>query len=133
MSNLVIIKNHTHILKAMLKDKQIISETSSFFSKNNGNKAIDSIMRTVSRLHIRSSHIGIEKQGNCKLTSVQVFELLLLFPFFMVKNALSYSHSGLAGLFNCKKDMFYRFMEQDVIDWRNLVYTLRRRDHQKHY
>jgi hypothetical protein len=71
----------------MPKDRHIISEISSFFSKNDSNKAIDSIMRIVSGLHLRPSLIGIEKQENCKLTSVQVLELLVLFPFFMVKNA----------------------------------------------
>ena len=42
----------------------------------------------------------------------------------MVKNSFQYHHSGLSKLFSCQKDMFYRFMEQDNIDWRKLVYMV---------
>ena len=106
------------ILKAMVKDKHIISEIDSFFSKNDCNRAINCIIGTISRLNLNFSGIGIEKRHNCKLTSLQVLELLLLFPFFMVRNSFQYSHSGLSKLFSCRKDMFYRFLEQDHIDWR---------------
>ena len=82
-------------------------------------------MTTIRHLHLRSSCIGIEKRHNCKLSCLQVLELLLVFPFFMVKNSFQYRHSGLSKLFSCQKDMFYRFMEQDNIDCRKLVYTMR--------
>lgn len=81
-------------------------------------------MTTIRHLHLRSSCIGIEKRHNCKLSCLQVLELLLVFPFFMVKNSFQYHHSGLSKLFSCQKDMFYRFMEQDNIDWRKLVYMV---------
>ena len=108
----------------MVKDKHIISEIDSFFSKNDCNRAINCIIGTISRLNLNFSGIGIEKRHNCKLTSLQVLELLLLFPFFMVRNSFQYSHSGLSKLFSCRKDMFYRFLEQDHIDWRKLVYRM---------
>ena len=108
----------------MVKDKHIISGINGFFHKNDCNKAINSIMTTIRHLNLRSSYIGIEKRPNCKLTCLQVLELLLIFPFFMVKNSFQYHHSGLSKLFSCQKDMFYRFMEQDNIDWRRLVYML---------
>lgn len=81
-------------------------------------------MHLITHLNLRPSHIGFDKHSNCKLTSVEVLELLLLFPFFMIKNAFHYSHSGLSRLFSCEKDMFYRFMEQDHIDWRKLLYVV---------
>ena len=112
------------LLKAMVKDKHIISELNGFFHKNDCNKAVNSIMTTIRHLHLRSSCIGIEKRHNCKLSCLQVLELLLVFPFFMVKNSFQYHHSGLSKLFSCQKDMFYRFMEQDNIDWRKLVYMV---------
>ena len=108
----------------MVKDKHIISELNGFFHKNDCNKAVNSIMTTIRHLHLRSSCIGIEKRHNCKLSCLQVLELLLVFPFFMVKNSFQYHHSGLSKLFSCRKDMFYRFMEQDNIDWRKLVYMV---------
>ena len=68
----------------MAKDKHIISEIDSFFSKNDYNRAINCIIVTISRLNLNFSGIGIEKRHNCKLTSLQVLELLLLFPFFIL-------------------------------------------------
>ena len=108
----------------MGKDKHIISEIDGFFHKNDSNKAINGIMRTIEHLNLRSSSLGVEKRHNSKFTNLQVFELLLLFPFFMVKNSFQYCHSGLSRLFSCQKDMFYRFMEQDDVDWRRLVYMV---------
>ena len=91
----------------MVKDKHIISELNGFFHKNDCNKAINNIMTTIRHLNLRSSCIGIEKRHNCKLSCLQVLELLLFFPFFMVKNSFQYHHSGLSKLFSCQKDMFY--------------------------
>lgn len=108
----------------MIKDKHIISELKTFFHENDCNKAINCIITTIRHLNLRSSCIGIEKRHNCKLSCLQVLELLLVFPFFMVKNSFQYHHSGLTKLFSCRKDMFYRFMEQDNIDWRKLVYMV---------
>ena len=81
-------------------------------------------MTTIRHLNLRSSCIGFEKRHNSKLTCLQVLELLLVFPFFMIKNPFQYNHSGLSKLFSCQKDMFYRFMNQDNIDWRKLVYKV---------
>lgn len=111
----------------MVKDKHIISEINGFFHKNDCNKAINSIMTTIRHLNLRSSCIGFEKRHNCKLTCLQVLELLLVFPFFMIKNPFQYNHSGLSKLFSYQKDMFYRFMEQNTIDWRKLVYMINSR------
>lgn len=108
----------------MGKDIHIISEIDGFFGKNDCNKATNCIMGAIRHLHLRSSHIGFEKRHICKLTCVQVLELLLLFPFIQVKNSSQDSHSGLFRFFSCQKDMFYRFMEQDNIDWRKLVYSV---------
>ena len=83
----------------MNKNTHIISELNTFFHKNDCNKAI-----------------------NCIMTTIRHFNLL--FPFFMVKNSFQYHHSGLSKFFSCQKDMFYRFMEQDNIDWRKLVYLV---------
>lgn len=101
------------ILKVMVKDKHIISEIGSFLPKNDCNRAINCIIGTISRLSLNFSGIGIEKRHNCKLTCLQVLELLLLFPFFMMRTSFQYSHSGLSKLFSCQKDVFYRFMEPE--------------------
>ena len=81
-------------------------------------------MGAISRLHLDFSGVGIEKRHNGKLTCLQVLELLLLFPFFMVRDPFQYGHSGLSKFVSCQKDMFYRFLEQDCIDWRKLVHRM---------
>ncbi len=68
--------------------------------------------------------IGVEKKENCKFTTLQVLNLLMLFPFFVVKNASRYSNSSLSKLFNCDKDMFYRFMNDGNVKWRKLLYAM---------
>ena len=75
-------------------------------------------------INIRSSQIGVEKKENCKFTTLQVLNLLMLFPFFVVKNASRYSNSSLSKLFNCDKDMFYRFMNDGNVKWRKLLYAM---------
>ena len=75
-------------------------------------------------INIRPSQMGTEKNKNCKFTNVQVLNLLVLFPFFVVRNAYRYSGSSLSRLFSCEKDMFYRFMNDGNIKWRKLLYAM---------
>ena len=96
----------------------------SFFSENENNRAINAIMRVMECINIRPGQTGTEKKENCKFTNVQVLNLLVLFPFFVVKNAYRYSGSSLSRLFSCEKDMFYRFMNDGDIKWRKLLYAM---------
>ena len=75
-------------------------------------------------INIRPKQIGTEKKENCKFTNVQVLNLLMLFPFFVVRNAYQYSGSSLSRLFSCEKDMFYRFMNDGNVKWRKLLYAM---------
>ena len=75
-------------------------------------------------INIRPSQIGTEKKDNCKFTNVQVLNLLMLFPFFVVRNAYQYSGTSLSRLFSCEKDMFYRFMNDGNVKWRKLLYAM---------
>ena len=81
-------------------------------------------MRVMECINIRPDQIGTEKKANCKFTNVQVLNLLVLFPFFVVRNAYRYSGSSLSRLFSCEKDMFYRFMNDGNIKWRKLLYAM---------
>ena len=108
----------------MGKDTTIISDLRIFFSKNDTSRAISSIMGVMEYIKIRSGQIGVTKKANCKLTALQVFNLLVLFPFFMVKNASSFAFSSLGRLFMCEKDMFYRFMNDGNVNWRSLLYSM---------
>ena len=75
-------------------------------------------------LTIQSKVVDAVKNPNCKFTFVLMVRPLILFPFFSVKNALDYEGSGLARLFSCKKDMFYRLMDNGRIDWRRHIYSI---------
>ena len=96
----------------------------SFFSENDKKRAINAIMSVLECINIRPSQIGTEKKENCKFTNVQILNLLMLFPFFVVRNAYQYSGSSLSRLFCCEKDMFYRFMNDGNIKWRKLLYAM---------
>ena len=102
----------------------IFSEISTFFREKDDDKAIRTIMDVAKNLKLSATTLNLESRWNCKYTRLQVFELLLLFPFFMVKNAFHYTDSTLAKVVPCKKDVFYRFLENGAIDWRNLVYRI---------
>jgi hypothetical protein len=102
----------------------IFSEISTFFREKDDDKAIRTIMDVTKHLKLSEKSLFFENHWNCKYTRLQVFELLLLFPLFMVKNAFHYSDSSLARIISCKKDVFYRFMENGSFDWRKIVYRI---------
>ena len=81
-------------------------------------------MGMMDHINIRSSQIGVEKKENCKFTTLQVLNLLILLPFFVVKNVSRYSNSFLNKLFNCDNDMFYRFINDGNVKWRKLLYAM---------
>ncbi len=106
------------------KGTSIFSEINSFFPENDNRKAINSIMDIAGHLKINGKSLSPESSDNCKFTRLQVFELLLLFPLFMIKNAFHYSESALFKVLSCKKDVFYRFMANGSLDWRNILYRI---------
>ena len=108
----------------MCKDTTIISDLRTFFAKNDADHAIYSLMEVMECIHIQPKQIGMAKKANCKFTPLQVLNLLIIFPFFTVKNAYRYSGSSLNKLFRCEKDMFYRFLNNGNIKWRKLLYVL---------
>ena len=108
----------------MNKNRHIICELQEFFANNDASKAINSISTIMNSLRIQSKVIGLVKNPNCKFTCLQVLQLLLLFPFFSIKNAANYSSSTLGKMFACHKDMFYRFMNNGKINWRRIIYSV---------
>lgn len=65
---------------------------------------------------------GIKSRCNNVYSLLQVFQTLLLC--FMIRNPYNYNCSSLSRLIDCKKDVFYRFMNNLGIDWRKLLYHL---------
>lgn len=108
----------------MNKNRHIIGELQAFFTNNDASKAINSTSAIMNSIRIQSKVIGSVKNPNCKFTCLQVLQLLVLFPFFSVKNAANYSSSSLGKLFACHKDMFYRFMNDGNVNWRRIIYSV---------
>lgn len=99
----------------MNKNRQIISELKSFFKYNDASKAIKSITTVMDSLTIQSRVVGPVKNPDCKFTFVQVVKLLMLFPFFSVKNAADYAASGLGrGRVLCGRGCFRDFPRESI-------------------
>lgn len=78
-------------------------------------------MNVLGTINITERQMAFEKRRNCKFTCAQVIQLMILFPFFSIKNAADYCGSALQSLFGCRKDMFYRVLSNDTIDWRRIL------------
>ena len=53
--------------------------------------------------------------------------LISAIPFFAFKNGHNFAKSILGQMFACRKDMFYRFLANADINWRQIVYSFNRR------
>lgn len=108
----------------MGKNRQIISELKDFFKHNDASKATNAVSKVMESLVIQARTVGPVKNPNCKFTFVQLVKLLILQPFFSVKTPADYEGSALGKLFSCKKDSFYRVMDDGRIDWRRIGYAI---------
>ena len=84
-------------------------------------------MNVISHTKLNQRQMDFAKAANCKFTAGQVLEMMVLFPFFAVKNGYNFSKSILGQLFACQKDMFYRFLANGDINWRQIVYSFNRK------
>ena len=72
ISNFIIAKKQSLNLEAVNKDTTMLSDLRDFFSENENNRAINSIMRVMEHINICSGLIGVQKKENCKFTSLQM-------------------------------------------------------------
>lgn len=108
------------------KGTTIVSEIKSFFSS--GEKAIYSIFTILSSLTFSISDILLPTDKcNNRYRGSDKLMLMLLFPFFEVRNAACYEPSVLHTLFNGGKDLFYRLLNDPRMPWRQLLYRLNMR------
>lgn len=111
-------------LKAMGKYTNIPSELKSFFSEKRKKSIMDMFSNLLVSLRFDSRNLGGNKRSNCQLTNLQIFQIVVLMPFFAIKGFSHYKDSILNRMFGGKKDMFYSFMAQDNINWRSLIYRM---------
>lgn len=99
-----------------------LSEISSFFKKDDANNAMYTIMDVIKGLKMTEKTLfGMTSKCNTVYSLLQVFQTLLMYPCFMIRNPYKFGHSPLSGLMDCQKDVFYRFMENSHINWRKLL------------
>ena len=67
---------------------------------------------------------GRKSRCNSKYSLLQVFQLLLVCPCFMIRNPFRIYGSPLGGKLGCRKDVFYEFLNDGRTDWRKLMYHI---------
>lgn len=108
----------------MSKFSKIPSEIRSFFSEKRRDAALETYCRLVESLKVHPNQLGGAKRSNCQLTNVQIFQILLLMPFFAIEGFSHYGCSVLNNMFGGQKDVFYSFVQQDTVNWRGILYRL---------
>lgn len=105
------------------KNNSILSEISVFFKKDDSNSALFTLTDMLKGFNMSEKVLfGSRSKCNSKYSLLQVLELLIMFPCFMIKNPYNYCRSSLSGFFGCEKDVFYRFVNNEIYDWRKILY-----------
>ena len=81
-------------------------------------------MTILEGMKISDKDLGGRKRGNCQLTNLQLFQIILILPFMAVSGSSHYAESSISKLFGGKKDILYSFMAKDNIDWRNIIWRI---------
>ena len=101
----------------MSKITKIPSEIRNFFSEKRRSAVMDSFTHLLENVNLDCRSLGGMKRENCQLTNLQVFQILVLLPFFAVKGLSHYEGSVLSRMFGGKKEMLYSYLSQDGINW----------------
>ena len=104
------------------KDTTILSELNDFFTGSE--KAIVSIFRLLQSIKVSKKLFYKNDACNVKYRIADKLTLLLLFPFFEIKDASHFCDSALHKIISCGKDVFYRMLNDSNIDWRSISYCL---------
>ena len=107
------------------KVTQFLSEISTFFRKNNSDRAMFTIMEVIKGIRMNEwTLFGRKSRSGSKYSLLQVFQLLLVCPCFMIRNSFNIYGSPLGGKLGCRKDVFYEFLNDGRTDWRKLMYHI---------
>jgi hypothetical protein len=104
------------------KDTTNISEINGFFTSSE--KVCHTILWIIRSLKLNSKQLRPSDEYRLTYCSGNILTLLLLFPLFQLSNVRAYSQSVLFKLFKGGKDVFYRFKNDEMINWRALHYQI---------
>lgn len=103
-----------------------LSDIKTFFKNSDMTAAMHNISSVLS--HVRMTErdtLAVTSKRNCVYPLLTVFQILLLFPCFGIKNCWRCHKDGtLETLVKARKDVFYRFMENPFIDWRKALWHI---------
>jgi len=109
----------------MHKVTKFLSEISTFFRKNDSDRAMFTIMEVIKGIRMNEQVLfGRTSRSGSKYSLLQVFQLLLVCPCFMIRNPFGIYGSPLGGKLGCRKDVFYEFLNDGRTDWRKLMYHI---------
>ena len=108
----------------MLRHKSTInlSELQKYFSSEE--KATQTLFKELRFLKISNRLFQTVDRINTQYSGKQTFTLLLLFPFFAVKDISCFAGSYLYKACHSGKDVFYRFLNSPLLDWRKLLFQI---------
>ena len=101
----------------MHKVTTFLSEISAFFKNNDAENAMFTIMNVIKGIRMNEQTLfGRKGRCNCKYSLLQVFQPLLVCPWFMIRNPFSTYGSPLGGKLGCRKDVSYEFLNDGRTD-----------------
>ena len=104
------------------KDTTNISEINGFFTSSE--KVCQTVLWIVRSLNLYSKQLRPSDSDLSIHSSCNILTLLLLFPLFQFSNVRAYGQNFLSKLFKGGKDVFYRFNNDEMINWRALHYQV---------
>jgi len=114
--------NKNNITMLRRKDTTNISEITGFFTSSE--KVCRTVLWIIRSLNLDSKQLKSSEGDRSTYSSGNILTLLLLFPLFKLSNVRAYSQSTLSKLFKGGKDVFYRFKNNGMINWRALHYQV---------
>ena len=104
------------------KVNTLFSEIHKFFSGKSSDDAISCLTQTLRCLSLREKTLfGKVTRFNALYPLEWVLSMLIIFPCLLIKNPLGYTKSSFGRLCGASKDVFYRFMNDDSLDWRKIM------------
>ena len=104
------------------KDTTKISELNGFFTSSE--KVCETVLWIIRSLKLNSKQYLLLNSERTTYLPGNVLTILLLFPLFQLENVREYSQSALIKLFRGGKDLFYRFKNNELINWRAINYKV---------
>lgn len=103
-----------------------LSDLKTFFKNSDMTAAMQNISSILSQVKMTERDtLAVVSKRNCVYRLLTVFQCLLLFPYFGIRNAYRNQKYGtLEPLIKARKDVFYRFMENPDIDWRKALWHI---------